>query len=481
MQTVSQLGGRVILGLALAALSATLLTLAFPPYDGWFLIWIGFVPMLVAQYRILPRKLSSLAPALAVGGWLGFYILPIFGGTGSFMVWLPFAIGAITILTDRNNRAFHARTNYRWFVLHGAVGWVGLEMVRSFIPIMGTWAFVAYTLYAQTWLIQPVSVFSIFCLSLVIMLVNYSLALGALAVLDQRWQLDAEGAIQLRQASRWMITAGLILGAWILLSRVLDRPATMPTVRVAALHYDAGRPRGQGGDKFIAQTREAAQLGARFIVWPEIAIDYDPQVKNTEALRALATETDAYLTIGYMVRTSPTSHRNEATVLSPQGKFLGVYGKEHPTLMMGETNTSLGTHPVYPTPLGRLATIICYDLDFTDTARTMARNGAQIVAVPSLDDPSLATKHYTHLIFRAIENRVPMIKSDSTGSDSVIIDAYGRIVAKAIAPQNEAVLVADVPLGTGDAPIVFLGDWIGWLSLAGLVIFAILAMATKEK
>lgn len=105
--------------------------------------------MLVAQYRVLPQKTSSLAPALAVGSWLGFYILPIFEGTGSFMMWLPFAIGVIALLTDRNNRAFHTRTNYRWFVLHGAVGWVGLEMVQSLIPIMGTWAFVGSTLFPR--------------------------------------------------------------------------------------------------------------------------------------------------------------------------------------------------------------------------------------------------------------------------------------------------------------------------------------------
>jgi apolipoprotein N-acyltransferase len=303
------------------------------------------------------------------------------------------------------------------------------------------------------------------------MLVNYSLALGAFAVLDWRGWLDAESTVEPRLASRWMIAAGLASIGWIAFSIALDRPMTMPRVRVAALHYDAGRPRGQGGEKFIAQTRQAVRSGAQFVVWPELAIDYDPQMTNTNTFRALAKETNAYLTIGYIVRTSPTLHRNEATVLSPQGEFLGIYGKEHPTLMMGETNTTLGTHPVYATPLGRLATIICYDLDFTDTARAMARNGAQIIAVPSLDDPTMATKHYTHLIFRAIENRVPMIKSDSTGSDSVIVDAYGRVLAKAITPQNDAVLVADVSLGTGDALVVTLGDWVGWLCLAGLVFF----------
>ncbi len=45
---------RVALGCVLAATSAVLLTLAFAPYDAWWLVWFAFVPMVVAQYRVLP-------------------------------------------------------------------------------------------------------------------------------------------------------------------------------------------------------------------------------------------------------------------------------------------------------------------------------------------------------------------------------------------------------------------------------------------
>src|SRR5579875_853442 len=47
---------RVALGLALAGLSALLATWAFPPYGVWPLIFIAWVPMLVAQHRVLPRR-----------------------------------------------------------------------------------------------------------------------------------------------------------------------------------------------------------------------------------------------------------------------------------------------------------------------------------------------------------------------------------------------------------------------------------------
>ncbi len=50
---------RIIGGLALAALSAALLILAFPPHNLGLLIWVAFIPMLTARYRVLPPRLSS--------------------------------------------------------------------------------------------------------------------------------------------------------------------------------------------------------------------------------------------------------------------------------------------------------------------------------------------------------------------------------------------------------------------------------------
>jgi len=110
-QTISQpkqatkvaLVARIGLGLALAALSAVLLTVAFPPYNLWPLIGVAFVPMLLAQYRVMPRQWSSLAPAVAVGGWLGLFFTRLFGlggGGAWYMRTLSLLIGGIVLLTD---------------------------------------------------------------------------------------------------------------------------------------------------------------------------------------------------------------------------------------------------------------------------------------------------------------------------------------------------------------------------------------------
>ena len=58
-----------------------------------------------------------------------------------------------------------------------------------------------------------------------------------------------------------------------------------------------------------------------------------------------------------------------------------------------------------------------------------------------------------------------LIKAD-TQFDSVIVDPYGRILSLASSSQGkEALVMADVPIGTGNSPQVFLGDWVGWLCL----------------
>ncbi len=475
---------RVGMGLALSALAAGLLVLAFPPFNLWFLVWFSFVPYILAQYRVMPWGVSSLASAAFNGLWLWGYLGPVFGGSGNFMAYLPLIVAGISLLVDSGSRRFHARTSYRWFILQGLAGWVGIEMIRIFIPIAGTWGFVAYTLHGQPWLIQPASIFGIFGVSALIVLVNYALGQGALRLWDRWWASEPEVPTPARALTRrWLAIAGVTLALWLGLSLLLFAEPRGETVRVAAIQPDASpivsANLGQGElvaqlhARMVEQTREAAAQGAEVIVWPEGALQHDPQVQDPLGLVNLARETGAYLVIGYVVDVTEAIFRNEATVISPEGEFLGVFGKDHPVVFGGETSPTRGTYPVYETQVGRLATIICYDLDFTDTARKVARQGAQLIAVPSNDWPGIAHKHYTHVVFRAIENRTAMVKADG-GYDSAVVDPYGRVLSLSVMPSGgEATLVTDVPLGSGSTVAVRLGDWFGWLCLAAMAFFVV--------
>ena len=86
---------------------------------------------------------------------------------------------------------------------------------------------------------------------------------------------------------------------------------------------------------------------------------------------------------------------------------------------------------------------------------------AAFIVVPSFDWPAVAPRHYSHIVFRAVENRVAMIKAD-VAFDSAIVDPYGRILERAVTSEGgAATLVADVPLGTSGHPPGRLGGLAG--------------------
>jgi apolipoprotein N-acyltransferase len=477
---------QITFGLILAALSAGLLLLALPPYGFWPFALIGLLPMLFAQYRFLPLRLANLAPAIGIGGFIGLVILSHFPtamiDASPFLKFLTPGVMLGVYLAESGSRRFHERTNFKWFVLEGAVIWVGIELIRGLT--VGTGGFIGYAFYQVPLIVQPISIFGIYGLSLLAMLINYALSLLAIASYDHYTlavrvpadDLHREDAVQehswpdrinapLPVARRWSIGLGVIAVIWIVLGSALYQTPTTPRVTVAAVqpHYPTVPNLARG-------TRDATLKGAQIVVWPEGALNYDPRQRNSDVFQRLAQENNVYLVIGFGLR-APEGLYNQVVVVSPQGEFLGTYGKAHPVSYVGETSLAHNGYPVFDTPAGKLGTIICYDLTFSDTARGAARNGAQLIAAPSNDWPELYDKEYIMPMYRAIENRVALIKAD-TQFDSVIVDPYGRILSLVSSAQGkEALVMTDVPIGTADAPQVVLGDWVGWLCLIGLIAF----------
>lgn len=105
---------------------------SIPPYPFWPLIFVAAIPFLLAQSYVLPGRWSSLAPAITVGGWIGFYFARIFGlggGGAWYMRSLPLLISVLVFLTEHGTRRLNERTGYRWFILQGVTGWIGFEMI----------------------------------------------------------------------------------------------------------------------------------------------------------------------------------------------------------------------------------------------------------------------------------------------------------------------------------------------------------------
>ena len=328
--TTSERSGalRMTLGVALSALSGGMLLLSFPPYGLWPLVWVAFVPYLFAQYRLLPRKWSSLAPSIALLIYLGPFMARLFGTQfGPVFTFLGVLIAIITYFAN-TERAFIESTGYRWFIPHGVINWVGFEMIRAtVIPLVATSAFIGYTQATQAWVTQPVSIFSVYGLNLLIMLVNFALAQGVMALFDRRWQSEGVVPVDGRATVRWLAIAAGAAAVWIVIGVILlhTGPASPETVRVAAVQpgyesaafHDETRTSQDRFDAFADWTRQAAAQGAEVVFTPEMTFNLDPQETLTDQFRALARETGAYLMLNYSYGVEGEPWRNEAVLLSP--------------------------------------------------------------------------------------------------------------------------------------------------------------------
>jgi apolipoprotein N-acyltransferase len=464
-------GRRIAAGVLLALATPVLVALANPPFGLWPLVFVAFVPMVVAQHAVLPRRLAPLAVGIGIGGAFAVHLSPGLADGEVAVVYqlMPLYVGVIAAAIAWRSRAFQERTGYRWLALSFPVAFTAVEFLRSSgtETFGGTWGFQAYALWEHPVLLQPISVFGITGLHLLIFVVNWAIAAAVLRTPGSRRVLAAVAAVVV---------------IWVAAGAAMMDTAP-PSLRVATVQNGLVNNAANADrrlERYVTQTRDATARGAKIVVWNEAGLRFDPQRENTERLRALAAETGAYLVLGYRIPEPGGKVRNATTLLAPDGRFLGVYGKDHPGTFAGDVNDFQGTFPVYDTELGAIATIICYDLDYTDTARIMTRGGARFIATPSSDVPAIARTHYTHLVFRAIENRVSMAKADSR-FDSAIIDPWGRVVRSTVDPDGatQATLVADVPLGSGKSAWVSFGNWLGWLTVAGTALLVVSSVTLR--
>ena len=436
----------VAAGLALALAGGLMLVAAFPPVGAWPLIFVGFAPAAFAQHRLLPPRLAGLAVVLGPGLFIAVFTVPALLSAQRFALLL---LVPVLWLTGNVERSWHDATDQRhlWWTL--PVTWVAALFLLGHTALAG-WIDPAYALFRQPWLIQAVSITGTPGLDLVVLLTSY-LLVSVLLTSSRR----ARGYL--------LVGLVLVLGAWVVGSAsLLGAGRSGTTIRVAAVQpgtTDVVRTtRSPLLAALVDGTRTAAREGAQLVVWPEKVVRDLDLARDPSPVAEVARETHTYVVVGY----TPDERRyNRAIVIAPDGSVVLTYDKQHPVVFQGDHSEG-GPVVLAATPLGRIAPIICYDLDFPSTARTAARRGAQLLAVPSEDWSGIARVHYTHLVFRAVETRLAAIKAD-VAWDSAVIDPNGRIVASHVTKdKTAAVVVADVRLGSGRSVYDSVGDIVGW-------------------
>jgi predicted amidohydrolase len=177
-------------------------------------------------------------------------------------------------------------------------------------------------------------------------------------------------------------------------------------------------------------------------------------------LRALANELGIWIVAGSIPERIDGSEKvhNTSVLLGRRGDVHALYRKIHMfdvTLPNGvelkesryvEPGTTVST---VDTELGKLGLTVCYDLRFPEIYRRLARQGAEIIFVPSAFTAQTGKDHWHVLLrARAIENEVFIVAPAQYGrhsekrqsyGHSLVVDPWGEVIAEA--PDEEGAIV----------------------------------------
>ena len=140
--------------------------------------------------------------------------------------------------------------------------------------------------------------------------------------------------------------------------------------------------------------------------------------RYTQLLRGHAMRHDYFLIGGSHPNLRDGKLLNTAFLFTPNGD-IQMQDKIHRTRWEKEKwNTEHGdVLKVFQTPFGKIAILICYDIEFPELARRVAEEGAEIIFVPSCTDDRqgfLRVRYCCHA--RAIENQVYVAMTSTVGN-----------------------------------------------------------------
>jgi predicted amidohydrolase len=238
--------------------------------------------------------------------------------------------------------------------------------------------------------------------------------------------------------------------------------------------------------KFMAYIDEAADQGAKLILFPEQALqgylkrlglelsifDYHhenaelvPEGESTQKLIEKAKEKDIYIAWGMTERDEERADvlYNTNVLVGPEG-YVGKYRKVHQPLTEKFVYFPGHEFSVFDTKLGKIGMLICYDKAFPESTRELAVQGAEIIlmssAWPLTDGPDVAPENDSHYhlynmydMVRAAENQVYYISSNQVGSSgdnsycgySRIINPSGKVLAE-VGGFKEGLAIAEADI-----------------------------------
>lgn len=229
---------------------------------------------------------------------------------------------------------------------------------------------------------------------------------------------------------------------------------------------------GANAEKAVAALRSRPE--ADLAVFPELflsayitdgveAAARTPADPELQAIAAAARETATAVAIGFAERTED-GVANAVACYERDGSLAAVYRK---TQLFGAEQEAFvpGRELLVLRLVGRhAAPLVCFDVEFPEVARRVARSGADLLVTASANMEPFYTDHEVATRSRALENRLPLVYANAVGETpayrfvggSRSVDADGLVLAEAAHNQEELLLAPVGEPGTADVRVDYL-------------------------
>ena len=215
-------------------------------------------------------------------------------------------------------------------------------------------------------------------------------------------------------------------------------------------------------DRIEGAMRQAAAAGAHAILFPELfltgyfltpALTDLAERKDGPSLKRLAAMASRYglLTVcGWPETNDGGLPYNSAVIIERDGSILGGYRKTHLFGREPEFFAVGDRLHAFDTSLGRVGVAICYDIEFPETARILAIDGATALLTPTANMDPYAPYQAVFTRARAMENGIDVAIANTVGTldgghffgQSSLVGPGGEVLD--IAAGDERVLIVRV-------------------------------------
>ena len=509
------------MGILSSLASAFLLIFSFPTFDFSLLVWIALVPLfLVIRDKSLKSSfvLSFLTGIIFFMG-VFYWINVVKGFTPVDFLLLGIYLGSFFGLFGLLFN-FLLKKTFPSFIV-APVLWVSFEYLRSHAGFLGLpWALLGHSQYLNLPIIQIASLTGVYGVSFLIVMFNTALSDAiSYALAKKKKDLVSKNLTPFKPVIISLLLIGLsvIYGFSVMSENTGDKVSV--TVIQGNISQDIKWNRAFKKlilDKHVKLT-ESASINdhASLIVWPESSVP-GPFTQDLYALQTisnLAKKTRTYLLIGSSQRPKFGSGGlregysfNRAFLITPNGIIARYYDKIHllpfaeylpykdsfpwPARFVARAGNFLPgkEHTLFNIGTTQFGVLICWENIYPELFRQFVKNGANFMTNMTNEawfgETAAPYQFLAMSVFRAVENRVTVVRSANTGI-SCFIDPHGKIIGK-VRNNNkeisvEGYLTMAIPLTHRKTFYTLYGDVFAYTNLVmGIFLVALFFLIGKK-